>query len=99
MGGQSQADTKTTTQQLTPEQQQLVSAATPNYAQFAASNPTLPGSASISPFDPSQVAGQNQVLASAPAAGNLVGSAGTGSQFLTSGAPLGPSSNTSPAKK
>jgi len=93
MGGASQADTKTTTQQLTPEQQQLVSAATPGYLQFATSNPTLPGREAISPFDPLQTAGQEQVLGAVPEAGKVVGGAAGANQWLTSGAQLNPESN------
>jgi hypothetical protein len=62
MGGSTQSDVKTTTQQLTPEQQGLVSLAYPQYQQFAASNPTLPGASGVAPFDPSQIAGQNAIL-------------------------------------
>ena len=63
MGGGSQQNTTATTQQLTPEQQSLVSLATPQYQQFAASNPTLPtGAQAVAPFNAAQTAGQNAVL-------------------------------------
>lgn len=93
MGNESKADSKTTTQQLTPEQQALVSQASPLYSQFAASNPTLPGSAGVSPFDPLQTEGQNEVLGAAPAAGNIVGTAGRTNQYMASGALLDPNTN------
>lgn len=93
MGGSTQSDTKTTTQQLTPEQQSLVDAAMPNYQAFAASTPTLPGSSSVAPFNSNQIAGQNDVLATTGRQGNVVGSAANANQYLTSGAALDPSSN------
>jgi hypothetical protein len=93
MGGSSQSDTKTTTQQLTPEQQSLVSLATPQYQQFAASTPTLPGAAGVAGFNPNQTAGQQSVLNSAGTAGNIVGTAGNTDQYLASGSFLDPGSN------
>jgi hypothetical protein len=95
MGGSSQADTKTTTQNLTPEQQSLVGLAQPNYQSFAASTPTLPGSAGVAQFDPLQTEGQNQVLGATGAQGNIVSGAGNANQWLTSGASLDPSTNPS----
>lgn len=90
MGGSSTSDTKTTTQQLTPEQQQLVSQATGNWQQFANSNPTLPGSSAIAGFDPLQTAGQEQVLGSVGQAKGTVDSANAQNQYFTSGALLDP---------
>lgn len=90
MGGSSQADTKTTTQMLTPEQQQLVSQATGNWQQFATSNPTLPGSAGVAGFDPLQTEGQSQVLGSVGQAKGTVDSANAQNQYFTSGALLDP---------
>lgn len=94
MGSGSQSDSKTTTQQLTPEQQGLVSAAYPEYQQFAASNPTLPGAAgTVSPFDPAQTEGQNQVLASTGQMANVVGTAANQDQNIAGGAFLDPGSD------
>jgi hypothetical protein len=66
MSGGTQSQQTTTTQQLTPEQQQLVGLAQPGYQNFAASGtPTLPtGSQAVSPFTSAQIAGQNAVLGS-----------------------------------
>lgn len=94
MGGSSKADTKTTIQQLTPEQQALVSQATPYYSQFAASNPSLPtGTESVNPFDPQQLAGQEKVLGAVGGAEDTVGSAAGTNQYLSGGAFLDPGSN------
>lgn len=93
MGGESKADQKTTTQQLTPEQQQLVSMAMPQAEAFAASAPKLPGSGGVAQFDPLQVQGQNQVLGATPTAQGVVGGAANANQWLTSGAALDPTTN------
>lgn len=94
MGGSSESDQKTTTQQLTPEQQALTQAAAGNYQQFAASNPTLPtGDQAVSPFDPLQTQGQNQVLGAVPQAADTVGTAANTNKEIASGAFLDPGSN------
>jgi hypothetical protein len=94
MGGGTSGQQTTTTQQLTPEQQGLVSAAYPQYQQFAASNPTLPtGDQAVAPFNPNQVGGQQAVLGSTGQMGNTVGTAANTNQYLSSGAFLDPGSN------
>jgi hypothetical protein len=94
MGGGTNEQKATTTQQLTPEQQSLVGLATPQYQQFAASNPTLPtGNQAVAPFTPSQVAGQQQVLGAAGRMEPVVGTAANTNQYLSSGAFLDPGSN------
>jgi hypothetical protein len=93
MGGSTQSDTKTTTQNLTPEQQALVGAAVPNYMNFAGSNPTLPGAAGVAPFTPAQIQGQKQVLGSTGQMGDVVGSAADTNRYLSSGTFLDPGSN------
>lgn len=94
MGGSSQSDQKTTTQQLTPEQQGLVNLAYPNYQQFAASNPTLPtGDQAVAPFDPNQIAGQNQVLSAVPGQSNVVNTAANTNNQIAGGQFLDPSTN------
>jgi hypothetical protein len=84
MGGGTQEQTNTTRQQLTPEQQALVSAAMPGFQQFAASGlPTLPtGDQAVAPFTGAQTAGQQSVL-------NSVGSGKFGGS-PTPGSPTGP---------
>lgn len=90
MGGDSKSDTKTTTQTLTPEQQQLATMAAGHYNAFDASNPSLPGSASIAGFDPLQTAGQGQVLGAVPQAASTVDSANAQNQKFTAGDYLDP---------
>ena len=92
-GGSTQSDQKTTTQVLTPEQQSLVNYALPEYQKFAASNPTLPGSSAIAPFDPLQLQGQQQVLDAEGQIGKTIGNANAADQLLTSGALLDPTTN------
>ena len=94
MGSSSGSNQQTTTQQLTPEQQSLVSLATPQYQQFAASNPTLPtGNQAVAGFTQPQQQGQADVLASTPQMANTVGTAAGTNQYLSSGAFLDPGSN------
>lgn len=95
MGGDPQPVTNTTTQQLAPEQRQLLNMAMPYLQQFGASNITAPGPESVAPFDPMQVAGQNQALASTMAMNDILTGAGQSNQYLTSGMALDP--NTNPA--
>ena len=94
MGSGSTSDTKTTTQQLTPEQQNLVSLATPQYEQFAASNPTLPtGNQAVAPFNANQIAGQDQVLGSTGNQASTVNTAAGTNQKIAGGDFLDPGSN------
>ena len=94
MGGSSTSDQKTTTQQLTPDQQQLVSAAQPNYQAFAASDPTLPtGDQAVAPLNATQIAGQQQVLGSTGNMANTVNTAAGTNQAISSGEFLDPGSN------
>lgn len=93
MGSESKADTKTTTQNLTPEQQSLVGLALPEYQKFAASDPTLPGGAGVSPFDPLQSAGQQQVLDAVPAVAKTVGMAADTNNRIAGGEFLDPGNN------
>ena len=83
--GQSQSQT---TQQLTPEQQQMVSMAVPNYQQFNASNPSLPGAAGVAGFNPNQTAGQESVVGSTGQMGNIVGAAGNQTADIAGGSLL-----------
>jgi len=94
MGGGTQQSQTQTTQQLTPEQTELMKAATGNYMQFAGSNPTMPtGAQAVAGFNPNQVAGQNAVIGSTGNMGNTVGTAANTNQYLSSGAFLDPGSN------
>jgi hypothetical protein len=95
MGGGTQSQQTTTSQQLTPEQQQLVGLAQPGYQQFAAGNvPTLPtGNQAVAPFNPNQVAGQGSVVGSTGQMGNVVGTAANTNQRLAGGEFLDPASN------
>lgn len=61
----SQPQTQTTTQVLSPEQQQLMGLAMPGVTQFAAKVPQRYQGSTIAGFDPSQVAGQEGALGSA----------------------------------
>jgi hypothetical protein len=94
MGQSSQQGQTQTTQQLTPQQQQLMEQATGNYMQFAGSNPTMPtGSQAVAPFTPAQQAGQADVLGSTGNMANTVGTAAGTNRYLSSGAFLDPGSN------
>lgn len=94
MGGSTQGTTNTTTQNLTPDQQNLVDMAQPGYQQFAASNPTLPtGNNAVAPFNPNQVQGQNAVLGSTGTQSGVVSGAAGANNLLTSGSLLDPASN------
>lgn len=94
MGGSSTGTSNTTTQTLTPDQQNLVNLATPNYEQFAASNPTLPtGDQAVAPFNQNQLQGQQQVLDATGNQSSTVNSAATQNQNITGGSLLDPGSN------
>lgn len=91
MGGGSTPQQQQTTQQLSPEQTQLLQLAMPKLQNFANSTPTMANN--VVGFNPTQVAGQAGVASSTGNQGNIVGSAGNASQFLTSGNALDPTSN------
>ena len=94
MGSSSQQGQTQTTQQLTPEQQQLMQSAAGNYMQFAGSNPTMPtGSQAVAGFTPAQQQGQADVLGSTGNMANTVGTAAGTNRYLSSGAFLDPGSN------
>src|SRR3974390_2300441 len=94
MGGGTTADTKTTTQNLTPQQQQLVGMSMPNWAQFNSSNMSMPtGSQAVAGFTQPQQQGQQDVLGSTGQMGNVTGTAANTNQYLSSGAFLDPGSN------
>lgn len=86
--------TQTVTQQLAPEQQQLLDLVIPAATQFAQNPPSLfPGSA-IAPQSGLEQQAAGQVVQQArTAVPGIADSAAQGSNFLTSGAALFPSSN------
>src|SRR5215467_5013218 len=69
-GQQQQAPTQTTTYQPSAQQTELMNLALPGVRQFAASVPTR-YQGQVSPFDPSQVAGQELALGAAPGQAQL----------------------------
>lgn len=95
MTGSTTSASNTTTQNLTPDQQSLVDAAQPGYQAFAASTPTLPGSAGVAQFNNNQVQGQNSVLGSTGTQQGIVSGAANANNLLTSGSLLDPTSNPS----
>lgn len=95
MTGGSTATSNTTTQNLTPDQQSLVDLAQPGYQQFAASTPTLPGSAGVAQFNNNQIQGQNSVLGSTGTQQSVVSGAANANNLVDSGSLLDPSSNPS----
>jgi len=93
-GGQQNQATQTTTQTLSPQQQQLINLGMPFAQQFAANQPQLPSGSSVAGFNPTQLTAQN--MATGTAAGPLTAEAANAQgaqQFLTSGAALNPDTN------
>lgn len=79
--------TQTTTYELSPEQRQLMNLAMPGIEKFASSVPQRYQGSTISPFDPSQVAGQQGALQSAGTQTDLARTgAGTALDWLKPGA-------------
>lgn len=92
MGGPSE-QTQTTRVELSPEQKKLFRLGMPFAEQFAADGFQRPEGSAIAGFDPSQTAGQEQVLSAVPQMAATVGGANTANQRLTSGALMDPNSN------
>jgi hypothetical protein len=69
----------------------------PSLTGFAEANPTaaniIPSTSGVAGFNPTQMAGQEQVLGAAPGQAGVTGSAAQGNQFMTSGAVLDPNRN------
>lgn len=83
-----------TTQVVNPNQAKLVKWAMPYAKEFATGGgPKLFDGSLVAGFDPLQTQGQEAVLGSTGAMGDIVGAAGTGNQFLASGDVLRPESN------
>lgn len=68
--------TQTTQQVLSPQQQELLNLALPGVRSFAAKTPVRYSGSTISPFDPSQTAGQEMALNAAQGQETLAGGAG-----------------------
>jgi len=87
-------NTSSTTTVNNPQQKKLIKLGMPYAEEFAASGgPTLLDKSAVAGFDPQQTAGQEMVLGTTPTMGNVVGAAGAGNQFLSSGDVLRPDSN------
>lgn len=93
MGGSPQPQSQTTTQELSPEQRQLMQLAMPGVTQFAASVPQRYQGSTIAGFDPSQTAGQEGALDSAGVQTDLARSGANTSNFWMSDQPWLPSNN------
>ena len=85
--------TQTTTQQLSPEQRQLLSLAMPGVEKFAAQVPQRYQGSTITPFNANETAGQNQVLGAVPAINNVASNVANANNFYTSGDIWNPASN------
>lgn len=98
MGSSSPApQTQTTQYNMSPEQRQILGLAMPSLSGFAEANPTaaniIPSTSGVAGFNPTQLAGQQQVLGAAQGQAGVTGSAAGGNQYLTSGAVLDPNTN------
>lgn len=94
MGNQKTTPVSQTTETKLPaEAQQLLGLAMPHLTNFSSNIGNIQQQQKVAGFDPLQLQGQQQVLDSTGAQGDIVGTAGTGNQFLSSGAVLSPGSN------
>lgn len=92
-GGTTPGPTQSTTVK-NDKQSKLTKLAMPYAENFATGGvPELPDFSLVAGFDPLQTQGQEMVLGSTDAMQNIVGSAGQGNAFLSSGAALDPNSN------
>lgn len=90
---QYQTSESRTTQELSPEQRQVLNLALPGVMSFGASVPQRYQGSTIAGFDPSQTAGQNMALGAAGEQNRLAGNASRASDFWTSDAPWRPENN------
>ena len=88
-----QKTTSTSRVQLAPEQQQLLTAATPWVKQFATNGITMPTGSQVAPFNATQLQAQQQVLNNAPKQQGGADAGLASSNWLLSGAALDPNSN------
>jgi len=83
-GGSQQPQTQTTTQELSPEQRELMNLALPGVKKFAASTPQRYQGSQVAGFDPAQTAGQEGALGSAGVQTSLArGGAGTSDYWMS----------------
>lgn len=83
----------TTTQELSPEQRQVLNLALPGVMSFGASVPQRYQGSTIAGFDPSQTAGQEMALGAAGRQNSLAGNAANASDFWMSDAIWRPENN------
>lgn len=93
MSGSPTQPTQTTTQVLSPEQQQLMQLAMPGVKSFAATVPERYQGSQVAPFNANQTTGQGQVLDSASTIGSLASSGADANKFYTSGSIWDPTAN------
>lgn len=94
MGGPTEQPTQTSQYNLAPEQKQILDLAMPGVQKYAASVPQRYQGSTVAGFDPSQTAGQEQVLGSSGTQQSLAGSGAGASQTLLNN-PWDPSRNPS----
>lgn len=92
-GGSPTQPTQTTTQVLSPEQQQLMSLAMPGAKQFAAQVPQRYQGSQITPFNANETAGQQGVISSLPDIAQTGQNAAKSNNFYTGGDIWNPASN------
>lgn len=92
MGSKPQQPTQTSTYNLAPEQRQILDMAMPGLRSFAATVPQRYQGSTVAGFDPSQVAGQEQVLSSVEGMNTLAGGGAEASNNLLSD-PWNPAQN------
>lgn len=92
-GGGTQQVSQTTTQNLSPQQQEIMGLVMPGLRDFAANPPKFPSGPLTAGFDPSQTAGQNQALDAAGGQTALGQAGAAATQRNLSSDFLNPSSN------
>lgn len=92
-GGSSQPPTQTTTQVMSPQQQELMGLALPGVRQFAANVPQRYQGSTVAGFDPSQAQGQEQALGAAGSVGTLANQGASTTGNLLSQDPFSPTTN------
>lgn len=90
---QQTSSNSTTTQNLTPEQQQLLTGIMPAFQNFAAWTPERYQGPTVAGFDASQTAGQNMALGAAGSQDTLARNAADATNFYTSGDIWNPANN------
>lgn len=93
MGGSPTPTTQTTTQELSPEQRQILNLAMPNITNFAASTPQRYQGETVPGFNPNEAAGQASVLSQTGNIQQLADNASNANNFYTSGQIWDPNNN------